>query len=154
MMKKCYRTISLACLFLMATSVSAAILSEEERQEQIRIVQALLANEVRPIESELLERGVRPFSPDRGAVLVEKVEAREVLTDEQRLRALSEYISPTGIFLFGGEFYLIFKENKKKVGSKVGVFYDGVEYEVTIADITSTTYTVKLGDSELQLKLK
>lgn len=153
-MNSFFRKISLVGSLLMAASVSAQILSEDERQKQIEAVEALLANEVRPIEPDLLRHASRPFSPDRGVVIAEKVETKEVLSDEQRLRALAEYISPTGIFLFGGEFYLIFKENKKKVGSTIGVFYNGVEYEVTIADITSTTYTVRLGDSELQLKLK
>lgn len=154
-MTKVKSIVSIVACALCADLANAAIMSNEERTAQLEVVRELLANEVRPVGEEELAGIVNPFSADRGVeVMKEEEVVAEVLTDEELLSALSEYINPTGIFLFGGEFYLIFKEKKMKVGSKVGVVYNGVEYGVTIAEITGSTYTIKRGDSELQLKLK
>ncbi len=130
-----------------------AIMSEETRLEKLQAYQDLLDNEIRPIELELLEQTPSPFQPGLGReVKEERVEI--VLTDEELLEKLSNYINPTGIFSIGGEYIIIFKEKKLKVGSEFGIAYEGKEYLVKITEITSRTYTVQRGVSELQLKLK
>lgn len=129
-------------------------MSSEKRIESLDAVRKLLSNEVRPVESAMLERASSPFVPNLGNVVIAEEEEEVVLSDEELLTALSDYINPTGIFMFGGEFYLIFKEKKLKIGSELRVNFNGGEYTVTISDITGSTYKVRRGESELQLKLK
>lgn len=132
-----------------------AIMSGEERAKQLEAVGLVLRGNVQPIEVELLEKAPSPFTPNLGLAAAKQAAETEVpLSDEELMAALSQYINPTGIFLFGGEFYLVFKEDKKKVGSNVEIMYNGTKYEIIISEITGSTYTVKRGSSELQLKLK
>ncbi len=130
-------------------------MSGEERSEKLDKVRSLLTNEVRPIDEALVARAPSPFVPDLGKkVAAEGNQAEVALSDEELLLELSNYVNPTGIFMFGGDFYLIFKEKKLKVGSELEVTFNDVEYNVTITEITGSTYTIRRGDSELQLKLK
>lgn len=145
-------------VLLFAVSLSgvsqAAIMSAEARAESLEGIRAVLANEVRPLGDELIAEAPAPFVPDRGETVVVEEEVEVVLTEEELLAELSKYVNPTGIFMFGGEFYLIFKEKKLKVGSELGITFNGAEYSVTITEITGSTYKIRRGDSELQLKLK
>lgn len=143
-----------AGLLVAAQTAMPAIMDADVRRQKLDTVHELVSNEVRPIEMDLISAAPNPFVPN-ASVLVETEEKVEViLNDTELLAALSEYINPTGIFLFGGEFYLVFKEKKLKVGSEIGITYNGTEYSVTIAHISGSNYTVRRGNAELQLKLK
>lgn len=139
-----------------AVCASAQIMSNEVRAKKVSDATELLNNKVKPIDADRFAHAVSPFTSDLGKVNVAKVEsvAEENLTDGELLNVLSGYVNPTGIFLFGGDFYLIFKEKKLKVGSALDIVYKGNEYTVTVAEITGSTYTLQYGESELQLKLK
>lgn len=134
--------------------MKGAIMSSETRVDKLNTYKAKLAVEVRPVDRELLMVASSPFVPSLGHVVVVEKEEEVVLTDAELLAALSEYVNPTGIFMFNGEFYLIFKEKKLENGSEMGITFNGKEYYVTISEITGSTYTVRRGDAELQLKLK
>ncbi|WP_200358353.1 hypothetical protein [Pelagicoccus mobilis] len=131
-------------------------MSSEDRAEKLDTVKALVSVEVRAIEPELLDKAPSPFSRDLGLVRPEEEAAEEEipLSDEELLQALSDYVNPTGIFMFGGEFYLVFKERKMKVGSEILIRLNGKEYTVLVTEITGSTYRIRRGDAELQLKLK
>lgn len=129
-------------------------MSEEERAEKMDSIRTILSGEVRPIDRDLLERAPSPFIPSLGKFGPELVEDTIALTDDELLQELAQYVNPTGIFLFGGEFYLVFKENRKEVGSEIKIMYEGAEYSVTISEITGSGYTIRRGDTELQQKLK
>ncbi|MBD5781809.1 hypothetical protein IEN85_20075 [Pelagicoccus sp. NFK12] len=129
-------------------------MSAEARMKALDDIQETLNNKVLPIEEELIAVAPSPFVPDSGKKVVVEEEVEVVLTDEELLKELANYVNPTGIFMFGGEFYLIFKEKKLKVGSELGITYNGANYSVVITEITGSTYKISRGDSELQLKLK
>ncbi|MDQ8186101.1 hypothetical protein [Pelagicoccus sp. SDUM812002] len=129
-------------------------MSAEDRAEKLGEIRKLLSDSVRPIDESLVEKAPSPFVPDSGKKVVVEEKVEVVLTDEELLKELSNYVNPTGIFMFGGEFYLIFKEKKLKMGSGLGITYNGAEYSVNITEITGSTYKISRGDSELQLKLK
>lgn len=132
-----------------------AIMSSEVRSKRMDAFRTVLSGNVIPIEVGLLEPASDPFVPGLGNdVELEEEITQATLTDEELLSALSRYINPTGIFMFGGEFYLVFKEKKLTVGSELPIRYDGEDYSVKIVAITGSAYKVRYGGSELQLKLK
>lgn len=133
----------------------SAIMSSEVRTEKLDAIRSLVSASVIPVEDSLLSLAPSPFAHDRG-IRDEEAEETEkvVLSDEDLLQAISASVNPTGIFMFGGEFYLIFKEKRLKDGSSIAVTYEGAEYNLQISEITGSSYRVRLGDAELQLKLK
>lgn len=145
-------------IFILAVSigqlVSSAIMDADVRREKLDTIHALISNEIKPVESELISVAQHPFIPGRG--IVEEAPVREVvvMSEDELLAALSEYINPTGIFMFGGEFYLVFKESKLKVGSEIRLTFNGEQYVVIISEITGSSYAIKRGDAELQMKFK
>lgn len=148
----------IALYFLVAmfavSSVNGAIMSSEVRSQKLDAIRKLVSAGVVQVEEERLGVAPSPFSSDLG-IMAEEVKLEElVLSDEELLEKLSNHVNPTGIFMFGGEFYLIFKEKKLKVGSELAVEIDGFEHSVKIAEITGSTYRIQKGDAELQLKLK
>lgn len=149
--KKCF--VPLVVCALTSHSFSA-IMSSEARAEQLKIFKEILDREVTPLEDKLFLAVSNPFVPNHGKVAAVEVEEAVVLSDEELLESLATYVNPTGIFMFGGEFYLIFNEKRLKVGSELGVKLNGVDYIVTIAEITGSTYKISRGETELQLKLK
>ncbi|MDQ8201661.1 hypothetical protein [Pelagicoccus sp. SDUM812003] len=156
-MKRISRNISVVCfLALFSGSLHGQILSIESRQEKLDTMKALLGKTVVPVEADALGYAVNPFNSEQTGLVEEEVEAEVAvdLSDKDLLQALSQYINPTGIFLFGGEFYLIFKERKMNVGTRFNVLYKGNQYAVTVTEINSSSYSVRYGEAELQLKLK
>lgn len=140
--------------FCVLQAATAAIMDAEERRQKIDTVSDLVSVGVDPLDAVALNAALNPFVPDTGST-VELVEEEEVvLSDDELLAALSEYINPTGIFLFGGEFYLVFKEKKLKVGSEIEIIYNNTEYTVIVTRITGSNYTVRRGNAELLMKLK
>lgn len=149
------KTILFVGLFLASASLAqAAIMSAETRAKNLADIRGVVINDVRPLSEEIVSTAPSPFVPDSGETIVVEEEVEIVLTEDELLAELSKYINPTGIFMFGGEFYLIFKEKKLKVGSELGIKFNGANYSVMITEITGSTYKVRRGDSELQLKLK
>lgn len=147
--------LSVLAMQVICSVATAQILSIETREEKLDIFKQLLGKEVIPVEAEMLGYAVHPFNPDQTSLEVEVKEEEIVsLSDTELLQELTQFINPTGIFLFGGEFYLIFKERKMNVGTRFNVVYRGKEYTVTISEINSSDYTVRYGEAELQLKLK
>ena len=138
----------------LATVCDAAIMSGEERAAKLEAAQSLLLNQVRPVEQALLAKARDPFAPGLGNEVEEQKIAVAALSDDELLPVLAQSINPTGIFAIGGDYYLIFKEKRIKAGAPMPILYNGTEYNVMVTDITGTSYTVKLGNSELQLKLK
>jgi len=156
-MKKGIQTVALFFVFLSggACFLEAAIMSSDARAEKLVAIRSLVSADVQVVDPDILAAAPSPFAPDLGIekeaeIAVEQIE----LTDEELLAELSQYVNPTGIFMFGGEFYLIFKEKKLKVGSEIAVRFDGSDYLVEITEITGSTYRIRNGDAELQLKLK
>lgn len=138
----------------LAQLASAAIMDADVRREKLDTIHELISNEVRPVEEDLISLALHPFVPDKGKKVEAPAEKVVVMSEDELLVALSEYINPTGIFMFGGEFYLVFTEKKLKVGSEIKVTYNGEEYVVVVSQITGSSYAIKRGDAELQMKFR
>ena len=69
------------------------------------------------------------------------------LSGPELLSQLSAKIPSTGTLIFGGNAMLLLGSKKAKVGDKISVSNDGIDYELTLVNVTSTSFTVKLGES-------
>lgn len=146
-----------SAIWIMAPSADANIMSKEERAQAFELARSLVDRSVAPVEADRLALAPAPFSRNLGiekAVAENPRSARSVVSPADLLPKLAHQLNPTGIFVFGGEYYLVFKEKKVKAGAAVAVPYENNEYTVVISDIRHTHYTVAYGGSELQLKLK
>lgn len=155
-MKDIYiRSCVIFALFAGALNSYAAIMSSEVRAEKLASIHFAVKAEVKPLERDLIDVASSPFVPDLGKLKVaEDAPEPVLLSEEELLEALSQNITPTGIFLFGGDFYLVFSEKKLKVGSALVVNLNDTDYNVTIEEITGSAYQIRLGESVIQLKLK
>lgn len=146
-----------SAIWIMASAADANIMSKEERSQAFALARSLVDRSVKPVEADRLALAPAPFSKNLGIqkAVEEGPEAtRVVAAPADLLPRLANQLKPTGIFVFGGEYYLVFKEKKVKAGAAVAVPYENNEYTVVISDIRHTHYTVTYGGSELQLKLK
>ena len=69
------------------------------------------------------------------------------LSGPELLSQLSAKIHSTGTLIFGGNAMLLLGSKKAKVGDKITVSNDGIDYELTLVNVTSTSFTVKLGEA-------
>ncbi|MDX2186086.1 MAG: hypothetical protein SFV32_04065 [Opitutaceae bacterium] len=72
----------------------------------------------------------------------------EAPADENLLSTLAEMIEARGRFVMNGEVMLLVGRNKLRVGSKVPVSYGGLVYELEIAAIDTTKFTVRYKSEE------
>ena len=76
------------------------------------------------------------------------------MSDEQLVEALIALIQPTGSMMQGGEPYLLFTERRQKIGDKVTVTFDKVEYIVEIISISGNRFRVRYNDKEAERTIK
>ena len=53
----------------------------------------------------------------------------------------------------GDQRYLLIRQKKLKVGDRLAITLDDREYEVVMAAITRSTYTLRLNEAELSLSI-
>ncbi|HLP67919.1 MAG TPA: hypothetical protein VK181_10415 [Rhizobium sp.] len=101
---------------------------------------------------------VDPFNPPaanlRWEVASEEGPKSSGLTDEQLVKALIEMIKPTGSVQLGGEPYLLFTERRQKIGDKLIVTLDKVEYVIEIASIASNRFRIRYNGQEAERPIK
>jgi len=154
-----FLVVSAALAASFAFEASASIMDSEAREKKLQVVLDLVSSEVREVDAGMLAVAADPFEPRRPEPEAEEEEVLEepeeaTLSGRELLLELSRNINPTGIFYFGGEYYLVFKEKKKQVGSEIETSYGGSDYSVTVSRIAGSSYSIRLGDAELQIKLK
>lgn len=76
------------------------------------------------------------------------------LTDEQLTKALIDALKPTGSIQLGGEPYLLFTERRQKIGDKLVVTLDKVEYVVEIVSIASNRFRIRYNGQEAERPIK
>ena len=86
--------------------------------------------------------------------MVEEVIVDKNLPPHELIPLLAENVNPTGIFAIGGEYYLMFKEEKVKAGGVLPIMYQEKEYNLEIVSVFRNAYSLRLGDAELEIKLK
>ncbi len=65
--------------------------------------------------------------------------------DSTLLARLAARIPATGTVSLGGEFILLLGQKRLKVGDTITISFEGQNYELSIADIASTSFTVMRG---------
>jgi hypothetical protein len=129
----------------------AAVVAEAAKLLQPRAMAVLPANLASPFappgfdQPDPAETKVQQAAP--GAA-VGPVGNREVLED------LSARIAPSGIARFDGESILLFGQKKLKVGDQLTITFEGVDYNLEIAAIGSTTFTLRYKGEEITRSIK
>ena len=75
-------------------------------------------------------------------------------TDDELLPQLAAKLQPTGSMTLGGEPVLLFTERRQKIGDKVAVTLDGVEYVVEIVSIANNRFRIRYNDKEAERTIK
>jgi len=141
---------------LCGPSIGLSVVKEpEERQAKIKIANQLLSKKVVLPEDELIASIGDPFavSPDEEVVVAEEV-VEEKVSAKELIPLLAKNVNPTGVFTIGGEYYLMFKEDKVKAGETIAVLYKNKEYNLKIVNVLRNAFSLRLEDAELEIKLK
>jgi len=148
----------IAASSLLATTAVAVVKEAEIRQETIEIAVKLLAKEPVLLDEEMIELAGNPFKAEERPIIVVVEEVEEVVEEEisaaELIPLLAENVNPTGILSIGGEYYLMFKEDKVKSGGVVPVMYKNKQYNLEITNVLRNGYNLRFQDAELEIKLK
>lgn len=74
--------------------------------------------------------------------------------DRGVLEALTEKLAPSGTAVIGGEPILLFGQKKLKVGDRLTITFEGIDYTLDITAIGRTTYTLRLNSEEITRPIK
>ena len=75
-------------------------------------------------------------------------------SDAELPALLAARVRPTGSMTLGGEPYLLFTERRQKIGDKVSVTLDGVEYAVEIVSIAGNRFRIRYNGKEAERTIK
>lgn len=70
-------------------------------------------------------------------------------SDRDFLALLASQLAPTGTFILNGEPIILFGQKRMKVGDKVPLYFESSVYELEIAGISQTSFTVRFKNEEL-----
>ncbi len=149
-----YNIVSILLIIGFATTAYSVVKSPESRKEKIEIANRLLGKRVVLPDEKLLVAIGDPFDVSEEEVIevVEVVE--EKVSAQELIPLLADNVKPTGIFTIGGEYYLMFKEDKVKSGELISVAYKNKEYNLEIVKVLRNAYSLRLEDAEIEIKLK
>lgn len=88
----------------------------------------------------------RPAEPDQNTTAT-TVAPTPSLAGAELLATLAARIPATGTVSLGGEPILLLGQKRLKVGDTVTISFEGQSYELSIAAVTSTSFTVKRGEN-------
>ena len=99
-----------------------------------------------------------PFNPPAADLRPDVVPGRESdaarHSEEAKKALLIAKIQPTGSMTLGGEPYLLFTERRQKIGDKLTVQLDGVEYVVEIVSIGTNRFRIRYNGKEAERTIK
>ncbi len=99
-----------------------------------------------------------PFNPPAADLRVAAAGSKEgemsARNPAELIGLLVDRIQPTGSMMLGGEPYLLFTERRQKIGDKIGVSLEGVEYIVEIVNITNSRFRIRYQDNEAERTIK
>ena len=75
-------------------------------------------------------------------------------TDLGLLELIAGKINPSGTLILGGEPLLIFGQKRLRVGDRLTVTYDGLDYNLELAAIDRTTFTLRLNRDEITRRIQ
>jgi hypothetical protein len=79
---------------------------------------------------------------------------RTARSEEDLVTYLISQIQPTGSITLGGEPYLLFTERRQKIGDKMVVVADKVEYAVEIVSIGKNRFRIRYNGHEAERSIK
>lgn len=157
MAMKNYGIIATILLAFLCGSINglSVVKEPEERQAKIELANRLLSKKVVLPDDDYIASIGDPFgvSPIEEVVAVEEVVEEEV-SAKDLIPLLAKNVNPTGVFTIGGEYYLMFKEDKVKAGETIAVVYKNKEYNLEIVNVLRNAFSLRLEDAELEIKLK
>ena len=96
-----------------------------------------------------------PFNPPPADLRDIATQGEAVRRSEAELPSmLIERIRPTGSMVLGGEPYLLFTEQRQKIGDKLSIELDGVEYIVEIISIGTNRFSIRYNGKEAERTIK
>lgn len=75
-------------------------------------------------------------------------------TDRELLEHIATRIQPSGIFILGDTRFLAFGQKRASPGDILTVTYDGQDYQIEVAAIDQSTFTLRLNKEEYTRPLK
>lgn len=139
---------TLFCTFASAhaQTVTISLNPPAQRDEVILNGTNFLAARLLPIVSDL-------NAPDPFIGRVEKTEnatlpsgdvvVKTLENEADLLKAIANRISARGTAILGNDRFLLLGQKRLKVGESIIINFDGQDYEVSLVEITNTTFTIK-----------
>jgi hypothetical protein len=137
-----------------ATSGYSVVKEPEVRKAKIEIAKRLLSKRVPLPDEKILVAIGDPFDVSKEVIEVVEEVVEEKVSAHELIPLLAKNVNPTGIFTIGGEYYLMFKEDKVKSGGTISVEYKNAEYNLEIVRVLRNAYSLRLEDAEIEIKLK
>jgi hypothetical protein len=139
-------------------TVESDLIPSEARQPTLDLATRL----ARPSEPPPVSAGLKtPFDFDRPAPDETptnngqgQTEAPAVRSPRDILEAVASLIKPDGALVFQGQPILVFRQRKLKVGDKFTITFDGSDYELELAAIASTSFTLRYKGEETTRPIK
>ncbi len=135
---------------------ATAVSTPSSRQVVVASTARLTGTAALPASSEVV--ALDPFNPPpshlRSESEVDVAAKTSNLSDEQLVVALAAQIQPSGSMMLGGEPYLLFTERRQKIGDKVSVTFDKVEYTVEIVSIANNRFRIRYNEKEAERTIK
>jgi hypothetical protein len=101
--------------------------------------------------------GKDPFYPSAGDLsdaVAKTGSGVDGLSDKERVELLADEIKPTGSVELGGEPQLLFTEKRQKIGDKLTVSIDKVEYVIEIVSIDKNRFRIRYNNVETTRSIK
>lgn len=151
---------------MLGLAQGADLASPKNRDEAVERALALLAAAEFLDQPEAL---VSPFAPpnfdqpDPGELLAQQAAAASSLASRGVsrpmgprgvLEMLAERIVPSGILKMGGQSILLFGQKKLKVGDRLTITFDGIDYDLDITTIGDTNFTLRYQGEEITRSIK
>jgi hypothetical protein len=135
----------LECLVFAATAAASSDLaSPERRRASVEAAAALVQPSApAPLPADLKNPFI--WSHGKNAAHV----ARQFAGDREVLSAIANYIVPTGVLQVGDTPMLLLREKKLKVGDYLTITFEGHDYVVELAAVSTTSFTLRLNKEEI-----
>ena len=128
---------------------TADIPPQTTREGNVKLVSALMAS--RGVIPKVSEDTINPFlgkvtvATGGNEILIVNVPVG--LSGPELLSQLANQIPATGSMQFKGEQLLLMGSKRAKIGESISVTRDGKNFDLTLVNISPTTFTVKMGES-------
>jgi len=135
---------------------SADISPTAKRADTLSFARTLIAP-VEPLEAidpATLKNPFNPSAPPPSPAAENSAALVPAPNELALLEQIAPKVTPTGSVEIGGEALLLFGQKKLKVGDHLPIIFEGKPYELEIAGIQSTRFTLRLNGVEITRPIK